>query len=104
MRKVKRSPFRLNENSVNEIKNDEENINSKNLKKYFGYQNHLLLAKDLIKANQVKNNWIGNQVIHSINELRNAAIRKTISENENTNKINNSYFWKNSQYTQSTNS
>ena len=53
---MKTSPFRLNENSVNEIKNDEENINSKKLKKYFGYQNHLLLAKDLIKAKQVKNN------------------------------------------------
>ena len=34
------------------------------------------LAKDLIKANQVKNNQIGNQVIYSVNELRNTAIRE----------------------------
>ena len=34
------------------------------------------LAKDLIKANQVKNNRIGNPVIYSVNELRNTAIRE----------------------------
>ena len=43
--------------------------------------------KDLLKTNQVKNNQILNQAIYSINELRNAAIRNKIPENENPNKI-----------------
>ena len=41
----------------------------------------LLLTKDLLKANQVKNNHIVNQTIDSINELRNTIIKKEIPEN-----------------------
>ena len=31
--------FKLNQNFVNEIRNDEENINNEIFKEYFGYQN-----------------------------------------------------------------
>ena len=86
-RNVKISPFRMNEDFANEIRNDEENINSQIFREYFVYQNPSLLAKVLIKANQVKNNQIANQAINSINKLRNVVIRKEIPENENPNKI-----------------
>ena len=43
------SLFNLNENFINEIRNDEENINSVIFSEYFGYQNPSFLAK----ANQV---------------------------------------------------
>ena len=46
------------------------------------YQNSSFSAKDLLKTKQVKNNQIVNQAIYSINELRNAVIRK-----QNLNKI-----------------
>ena len=61
--------------------------NSEILLKYFGYQNTSFLAKDLFEANQVKNSQILNQAIYSINELRNAVIKKEIPENESPNKI-----------------
>ena len=47
----------------------------------FGIRIILLLTKDLLKANQVKNNQIVNQTIDSINELRNTIIKKEIPEN-----------------------
>ena len=43
------------------------------------------LAKGLLIASQVKSNHIGNQAIFSINELRNAVIRKEVPENPNVN-------------------
>ena len=46
------------------------------------YQNSSFSAKDLLKTKQVKNNQIVNQAIYSINELKNAVIRK-----QNLNKI-----------------
>ena len=74
--KVEISLFKLNENFVNAIRNDEENINGEIFRKYLGYQNPSFLAKDLLKDIQVKNNEIVNQAIYSINELRNNVIRK----------------------------
>ena len=56
-------------------------------KKCFRYQNPSSLAEDLFNTNQTKNNQIVNQATDSINELRNAVIRKEIPENENPNKI-----------------
>ena len=55
-------------------------MNSEIFRKYFVYQNPSFLAKYLLKANQVKNNQIVNQAIYSINELRNAVIRKSFSK------------------------
>ena len=54
MPKVKIYPFRLNENFLNGSKNDEEKLNSEIFREYFRYQNPPFLAKDLLKANQVK--------------------------------------------------
>ena len=81
------SPFKLNESFVNEIRNDEKNMNGERFRGYFRYQNLPFLAKDLLTVNQVKSNQILNQAIYSINELRNAVIRKEIPENESVNKI-----------------
>ena len=83
--KVENSPNKLNENFANEIRNDEENINSEIFRKYFGYPNPSSLAKGLLIASQVKSNDIENQAIFSINELRNAVIRKEVPENPNVN-------------------
>ena len=79
------SPF--NESFVNEIRNYEKNMNGERFRGYFRYQNLPFLAKDLLTVNQVKSNQILNQAIYSINELRNAVIRKEIPENESVNKI-----------------
>ena len=46
MPKVKIDPFRLNENF--------KKLNSEIFREYFRYQNPSFLAKDLLKANQVK--------------------------------------------------
>ena len=74
------SLFNSNENFVNEIRNDEENINSVIFSEYFGYQNPSFLAG-------YKNNQMKNKTIYSMNQLRNAVIRKEILKNENPNKI-----------------
>ena len=80
-------PFKSNESFVNEIRNDEKNMNGERFRGYFRYQNLTFLAKELLTVNQVKSNQILNQAIYSINELRNAVIRKEIPENESVNKI-----------------
>ena len=78
----------MNEDSfMNEIKNDEEHINSEIFNEYFGYQDPSFSVKDLIKANQTKNNEIVIQTIDSINKLENAVNKKEIPGNENPNKI-----------------
>ena len=48
-----------------------------------GIKTLLFLVKDLIKANQTKNNVIVNQTVDSNNELRNSIIKKEIPKNEN---------------------
>ena len=45
------SPFKLNENFVNEFRNDEKNINNETFREYFGYRNPAFLEKDLLKVN-----------------------------------------------------
>ena len=86
--KIKISPFKLSENFIDEIRDEEKYINNEIFKAYFEYQNPLFLVKDLLKANQVKNNQVENQASYSINETRrNAVIRKEIPENENPSKI-----------------
>lgn len=82
------SPFKLNENLVNEIGNDEERIKSVIFKKYYGYQNLSFRVIVLFKANQVRNNQIVNHFVYSTNEVRNAVIKQEIPENVNQNKIN----------------
>ena len=82
---IEASPFKLIK-TVAEIRNDKENINSGIFREYFRYHNPSFLAKDLLKANQIKNHEILNQAFYSVNELRNPFIRKEISENENRNK------------------
>ena len=58
-----------NESFLNEIRNDEENINDKIFIKYFGYQNPSFLAKNLVKANEFKNNQMENKAIYLMNDL-----------------------------------
>ena len=82
---IESAPFKLNKTAA-EIRNDKENINSGIFREYFRYQNPSFLAKDLLKANQIKNHEIVNQAFYSVNELRNPFIRKEIPENENRNK------------------
>ena len=56
--------------------------------KYFKYQNPLFLVKDLIRANQAKNEQsINNNNNDGLIDLRNAIFRNEIPENENPNKI-----------------
>ena len=55
-------------------------------REYFGYQNPLFLAKELLKASHVENNPTVNQAIYSMNELRKAVIRKEFPEKQNPNK------------------
>ena len=74
---------------MNEIKNYEENINNEIYKEYFGYQDTSLLAKNLLKDTQVKNNQKESKAIYSMNVLRNAVIRKEIPEIENPVKVIN---------------
>ena len=45
------------------------------------------MKKELIKANQTKNNEIVNQNIDSITELKNSIIKEKIPKNKNPNKI-----------------
>ena len=75
--------IKISRNFVNEVRNDDENMNSEISKEYVNYQNPSLLEKYLLKANQVKNNKIINQAINLIKELRNVVIRKEILENGN---------------------
>ena len=64
-----------------------KNINSEIFNEYFGYHNPSFFGKNLIKANQIKNNKKVNQTIDSINELKNPIIKREIPKNENLNKI-----------------
>ena len=54
------SLLKLSENFVNEIGHDENHITNEIFKQYFGYQNPSFLAKNLLQANQAKNNQIVN--------------------------------------------
>ena len=53
----------------------------------FKYQKPSFLAKDLIRATQVKNEQIVNNVNDGLIDLRNDINRKEIPENENPKKV-----------------
>ena len=57
-----------------------KSINNEILREYLGYQNPTFLAKDLLMVSQVKNSQIKNRAIYSMNESRNAVIRKKLLE------------------------
>ena len=63
-----------------------KDINDEIFSNYFKYQNPSLLARDLIKATQAKNEQLVNNVNDGLIDLRN-IIRKEIPENQNPNKI-----------------
>ena len=56
---------------------------------YFKHQNPLFLVKDLISANQDKNEKLVNIITDELIDLRNAINRKEILENENPKKVVN---------------
>ena len=53
--KHKRSKLKLQQEFMNEIIANEKDMNDEIIWNYFKYQNPSFLAKDLIRANQVKN-------------------------------------------------
>ena len=61
---IEASPFKLSKTFA-EIWNDKVNINSGIFREYFRYQNPSFLAKDLLKANQIKNPEILNEAFYS---------------------------------------
>ena len=67
--------------------NQIENIYNEIFKEYFNCQNASFLIKDLDQANQVKNEKIVNQINGGLIDLGNDAIKKTIPENENADKV-----------------
>ena len=85
--KIEVSPFKSSKNFVNKIRGKEKYTNNEIFKEYFGYQNPSFIAKDLLKANQVKNNQKEIKALYSVNKLRNPVFRKEIHENENLDKV-----------------
>ena len=61
---------------MNEIIADGKDTNDKIFRKYFKYQNPSLLAKDLIRAQQVKNEQFVNNINDELIHLR--IIKKDI--------------------------
>ena len=61
---------------MNEIIADEKDTNDEIFRKYFKYQNPSFLAKDLIRAQQVKNEQVVNNINDELIHLR--IIKKDI--------------------------
>ena len=74
--KIEVSPFKSSKNFVNEIRGKEKYANNEIFKEYFGYQNPSFIAKDLLKANQAKNNQKEIKALYSVNKLRNLFLEK----------------------------
>ena len=55
---------------MNEVIADEKDTNDEIFRKYFKYQNPLFLAKDLIRAQQVKNEQFVNNINDELIHLR----------------------------------
>ena len=72
---------------MNEIIADEKDIKYEIFWYYLKYQNPSLLAKDLIRAMQAKNEQLVNNINDIMIDLRNAIIKIEVPENENPNKI-----------------
>ena len=66
---------------------NEKDINDELLWNYFRHQNSSFLPKYLTRATQTKNEKLVNNVKDGLIDLRNAIIKKEISENKNPNKI-----------------
>ena len=66
---------------------EEKDINDKIFWKYSNYQNPSFLTKYLIRAKQVKNKQLVNNITDELIDLRNTINKKELSGNENPNKI-----------------
>ena len=64
-------------------------VNNEIFKQYFWYHNPSFIAKVLFKANQAKNERMVNQVNDAMFDLRYVFNKKTITENENPDKLIN---------------
>ena len=73
----------------NEIIADEEDINNEIFLNYFKYQNPSSLVKDVIRANQNKNEKLVNNINNGLTDLRNDINRKEIPKNKNPEKVAN---------------
>ena len=72
---------------MNKIIDNEKFINDEILWNYLKYQNPLFVATDSVRAKQAKNEKLVNNINDGLIHFRNAMIRKTISGNQNSNKI-----------------
>ena len=72
---------------MNQIIADEKDINDEIFWNYLKYQNSLLLAKDLIRVKQSKNQQLINNINDDWIDLRKAIIRTKTPGNEYRNKI-----------------
>ena len=72
---------------MNQIIAHKKDINDAIFRKYFKYQSLLLLAKDLIRVKQSKNEQLVSNINDQLIDLRNAIIRTKTSENEYPNEI-----------------
>ena len=72
---------------MNEIIADEKDINNEIFLNYCKYQNQLLLVKNLISANQIKNEKLVNNINNGLIDLRNDINKKEIHENKNPKKV-----------------
>ena len=80
----KKSKLSLQQEFMNEIIANKKDINDEIFWNYFNYQNPSLLAKDLTRATQAKNEQLVNNANDGLTDLRNAIIKKEIPENEQT--------------------
>ena len=71
---------------MNEIIADQKDINNEIFLNYYKYQNQLLLVKNLIGANQIKNVKLVNNINNGLIDLRNDINRKKNPENKNQKK------------------
>ena len=72
---------------MNEIIVDQKGINNEIFLNYCKYQNQLLLVKNLVDANQIKNEKLVNNVNNGLIDLRNDINRKKNPENKNPKKV-----------------
>ena len=73
----------MHENSSNEIKNEEKNINEQIFNDFFNYHYPSFLVKDLYEENKNKNDKTVKNINESFINLRNSIKSKEIPENEN---------------------
>ena len=71
---------------MSEIIAGKKDINNKIFLNYFKYQNPLFLVKDLISAEQDRNEKLVNNINDRLIDLRNSVNRKEIPENKNPEK------------------